>query len=103
MVQKMPMRRKLDDDVKTLRVVRHSVRLILELAWVHSDEWDKLEVQLHAVENAAQDGSTASRAAVRAAIRNVERFRASLHPNWALDRSRSSNAAVWGTVHSTSS
>jgi hypothetical protein len=81
-MQKMAVHRTLDDEVKTLRILRHSVRVILGLSSVRSDEWGTLESHLHDVENAARARSPASRAPVRAAIRKVERFRASLHPNW---------------------
>ena len=82
MAPKKAMSANLDNDVRTLRVLRHSVRVILELSRVHSNEWSELETRLHAVESAARDKSTASRAPVRAAIRSVERLRATLQPEW---------------------
>ena len=83
MLREKAFRKNLDEDVKTLRILRHSVRVTLEISRVHSDEWDELETHLYAVENAARDRSTASRAPVRAAIKSLEGFHASLRPNWA--------------------
>jgi hypothetical protein len=83
MLRKKDFGKNFDDEVKTLRILRHSVRVILEISRVHSDEWDKLEAHLYAVENAARDRSAASRPPVRAAIKSLESFSASLRPNWA--------------------
>jgi hypothetical protein len=82
MAREKAMGANLDNDVRTLRVLRHSVRVTLGLAHVHSDEWCELESRLYEVESAARDRSTASRAPLRAAIRSVERFGAQLQPRW---------------------
>ena len=82
MARKKAMGGNLDDDVRTLRVLRHSVRVTLGLARVHSNEWSELESRLYEVETAAGNRSTASRAPLRAAIRSVERFGATLQPRW---------------------
>jgi hypothetical protein len=65
--------------IKTIRVLRHEVRVKLELARIRpSDEWRNLEMQLHDLEKATEPASEALRAAVVEGVRKLEKFDASL-------------------------
>jgi hypothetical protein len=65
--------------IKRIRILRHDVRVKLELAWVApSDEWRSLEGQLRDLEAASAPASEASRAAVFEGMRKLEKFSDSL-------------------------
>jgi hypothetical protein len=70
--------------IKMLRVLRHDVRVKLELARMSpSDEWRKLEEHLHELEKATEVASEPSRAAVAEGMRKLQNFNASL-PSYGL-------------------
>jgi len=65
--------------IKMLRILRHDVRVQLELARIApSDEWRNLEMQLRDLETGIGHGSEPARAVVVEAARKLEKFRESL-------------------------
>jgi hypothetical protein len=72
----------LPDRIKMLRVLRHAVRVDLELAHSESEEWRQLEARLVDVERSAADRTSASASAVADLIERIERFRSSLPFPW---------------------
>jgi hypothetical protein len=80
MNQTAKLKRELKRDVTRLRILRHEVRLQLEIAQAApSDDWSQMEARLRKVEKAAEDFSETSRGLVADAVRELERFQHALH------------------------